>query len=260
MVYIPLRFFYTPRRMKLSVVIPALNEEKYIGDCLKSVVREIRRSRLDAEILVVDNASTDGTAGVASGFHGVKVVSEPQRGLTAARQRGYRESKGELIANLDADTRMPRGWADKILREFERDRSLVCLSGPFVYFDLNQLDRIVVVIYYTFVVVYHLLNQYVFKTGAVAQGGNFTVRRTALERAGGFNTDIKFYGEDTEVAGRLMKVGTVRFSFRFPILTSGRRLIKEGVARTGYLYIMNNFFRVFYGRSLTKSHTNIREL
>jgi glycosyltransferase involved in cell wall biosynthesis len=246
--------------MKLSVVIPALNEEKYIGDCLKSVLREIRRSRLDAEVLVVDNASTDNTAGVASGFCGVRVVSEPQRGLTSARQRGFLESSGELIANLDADTRMPRGWAEKVIREFERDRSLVCLSGPFVYFDLSQFDRIVVVVYYCFVLVYHLLNQYVFKTGAVAQGGNFTVRRTALAGAGGFNTDIVFYGEDSEVAGRLAKVGRVRFSFRFPIATSGRRLKKEGVWRTGYLYIMNNFFHVFYGKLYTKSHTNVRDL
>jgi cellulose synthase/poly-beta-1,6-N-acetylglucosamine synthase-like glycosyltransferase len=188
------------------------------------------------------------------------VVTESRRGLTAARQRGYLESRGDLIANLDADTRMPRGWARKVVREFERNRSLVCLSGPFVYFDLKQIDRIIVVIYYCLVVVYHLLIQYVFKTGAVAQGGNFTVRRTALDCAGGFNTNIVFYGEDSEVAGRLATVGRVRFSFRFPILTSGRRLIKEGVWRTGFLYIMNNFFHVFYGRLYTKSHTNVREL
>jgi glycosyltransferase involved in cell wall biosynthesis len=244
--------------MKLSFVIPALNEESCIGDCLKSVIREIHRFHLDAEIVVVDNGSTDRTGCIAAGFAGVRVVREPCRGLSAARHRGYLESKGEIIANLDADTRVPPGWAGKVIRSFDRDRRLACLSGPFMYYDLPQVKRIVVLFYYCFGVVSNLISQYIFKSGAMVQGGNFAVRRKAFDRIGGYNTAIEFYGEDADVATRLTRVGRVTFTLRLSMFSSARRLLKEGVVRTGYIYALNNIFRVFYGRLLTKTHTDIR--
>jgi hypothetical protein len=75
---------------------------------------------------------------------------------------------------------------------------------------------------------------------------------------GGYNTSIEFHGEDTDVAKRLSRVGVVRFSLRFPIHSSGRRLAREGVFRAGYVSAMNNLFVLFYGRPLTRSHTDIR--
>ena len=59
------------------------------------------------------------------------------------------------------------------------------------------------------------------------QGGNFVVRRDALQKIGGYDTNISFYGEDTDVARRLSKVGHVKFTFDLPALSSGRRLAKE---------------------------------
>ena len=61
------------------------------------------------------------------------------------------------------------------------------------------------------------------------QGGNFVVRRTALEEIGGYNPKFSFYGEDTDLARRLNSVGAVKFTFRLPALSSGRRLIEEGM-------------------------------
>ena len=69
--------------MNISIVIPAYNEEKYIGDCLRSIVAT--RTDEILEIIVIDNASTDDTAMVAQQFPGVHVVHEPQKGLTRAR-------------------------------------------------------------------------------------------------------------------------------------------------------------------------------
>jgi hypothetical protein len=134
----------------------------------------------------------------------------------------------------------------------------VCLSGPFIYYDVPQINRIVISLYYCFVYVYNLLSQFVFRAGAVAQGGNFSVRRSALDRIGGYDTSIEFYGEDADVASRLSKVGMVKFTLRLPMPSSGRRLLKEGVWRSGYLYALNTIFRIFYGRLLTLTHTDIR--
>ena len=62
---------------KLAFVIPAYNEEALIGKCLESVVAEIARSGADAEIIVVNNASTDRTGEIARSFPTVRVVDEP---------------------------------------------------------------------------------------------------------------------------------------------------------------------------------------
>ena len=124
--------------MRLSIVIPAYNEEQYLGKCLESVFRELVGNNCDAEVIVVNNASTDGTRSVATSFERVLVVEEPRKGLVQARHAGFLASKGDLIANVDADTILPRGWIERVLEEFARDKKLVALSGPFIFYDLSK--------------------------------------------------------------------------------------------------------------------------
>src|SRR3989344_9298604 len=114
--------------MKVSLVVPAYNEEKYIGLCLESIVKNGGELY---EIVVVDNASTDRTAEIAAGFGRVRVVSESKKGVTRARQRGAQESSGDIIAFIDGDTRMPEHWVREVIKDFETDEKLVCLSGPY---------------------------------------------------------------------------------------------------------------------------------
>src|SRR5262249_49768880 len=124
--------------MKLSVIVPAHNEEAYLAHCLQSVFRELWASddKGPFEVIVVDNASTDRTTDVAARFANVRVISEPRKGVTQARQRGLEEARGELLAYVDADTRMPPGWISKILDVFASSEAVVCVSGPYVYDDL----------------------------------------------------------------------------------------------------------------------------
>lgn len=252
----PSRYNLPP--MKLSIVIPAYNEENYIGPCLKAARKEIASSGCAAEIVVVNNASTDRTAEIASRFPGVHVINEPCKGLSRARDRGYRETRGELIANVDADCLMPRGYIATVLRRFERNHRLALLSGPFFYYDLPQAAQVVTRILYLFQFFPNVIGQRVLKLGAVAQGGNFVVRRSMLDKVGGFNTSLTFWGEDTDAATRLSRVGLVSFSMRLPMKTSGRRLIKEGVFRAGAAYTVNNILMIFRGRPLSRMQMDIR--
>ncbi len=246
--------------MRISFVIPAHNEAGCIGGCLRSVLRAIEASRCDAEVIVVNNASTDLTGSVASAFTGVRVIEEPRKGVTIARQRGFGESRGDIVACIDADTVLPRGWIETVLGEFARRRNLVCLSGPYVYRDLPEVTRIGVLAWYAVAaVLYGLLNQYVLRGGAMLQGGNHAVRRSALEKVGGYNTAIAFHGDDTDTGCRLLRVGAVRFSFRLRIYTSGRRLRQEGVLRTAWTYALNSLFVILYHRALARSYTDVRE-
>jgi glycosyltransferase involved in cell wall biosynthesis len=85
----------------VSVVIPAFNAERYLGDAIESVLSQTCPA---TELLVVDDGSTDGTAAVAGGFGSpVRCVSQAHGGIGGAVNRGVELARGELLASLDAD-------------------------------------------------------------------------------------------------------------------------------------------------------------
>jgi glycosyltransferase involved in cell wall biosynthesis len=88
----------------VSVVVPARDAERTLGETLESVLAQ---TYAPFEVLVVDDASTDRTAVVAAGFDGVRVVVGAGRGASAARNLGVRASNGELLAFVDADDTVP---------------------------------------------------------------------------------------------------------------------------------------------------------
>ncbi|HEV8190527.1 MAG TPA: glycosyltransferase family 2 protein [Ktedonobacterales bacterium] len=87
---------------EISIVLPCLNEEDAIGGCVDNVKDVIARYGLSAEIVVVDNASTDHSAEIASA-HGARVVSQPVRGYGNAYLKGFAEAHGKYIVMADAD-------------------------------------------------------------------------------------------------------------------------------------------------------------
>ena len=244
--------------MKLSFVIPAYNEESCVGRCLESIIREIHCCRYETEIIVVNNASTDKTREIALSYPAVKVVDETSKGIVKARQAGYRAAHGDIIANVDADNILPDGWIEWAFREFSENSDLVALSGPVIYYDLSRIVNMQVRLFYRLGYAANLFNRHVLKKGAMLQGGNFVVRKSALDAVGGFDTSIDFYGEDTDIACRMSEIGNVKFSFSFPIYSSGRRLAEEGIFSTGCRYAVNYLWTVCFRKPFTETSTDIR--
>jgi glycosyltransferase involved in cell wall biosynthesis len=102
--------------IKISVIIPALNEEKFLPTCLQSLNKQ--DFDLPYEIIVVDNNNSDRTAAVASEL-GALVVSEPRRGITWARQKGVEVARGEIIAYVDANTYVGADWLSQIYNKLQ---------------------------------------------------------------------------------------------------------------------------------------------
>jgi glycosyltransferase involved in cell wall biosynthesis len=249
------------QEIKLSFIIPAYNEEKYLGKCLDSIFKEIDANPgLQTEVIVVNNASTDNTKTVALSYPKVKVVDENKKGLIIARQAGAAASRGQLLAHVDADCILPAGWIKKVLAEFDNKEKLVALSGPFICYDLPKFWKILTAVYYRIGMVIYFLNHYVFKIGALIQGGNFVVRRWAWEKMEKAGENFVFYGEDTILAKNLSKLGEVKFTLKFPILTSGRRLKEEGVLTTVARYVANYFSVSLFAKPVTKKYKDIRNL
>ncbi len=244
---------------KLSFVIPAYNEENYIGPCLEAIERAMAGKNYNMEVIVVNNASTDKTEEVARSFSWAKVVNEPNKGLVRARQAGFVATTGDLIANIDADTILPLGWIDTVFAEFKNDDKIVALSGPYIYYDLSKSVNFMIKFYYGLGKIICGVTQLFFKKGAMVQGGNFILKRSALEKIGGFNVaEFDFYGEDTDIAIRMSKVGKVKFTFALPMTTSGRRLKGEGVIRMSLKYGINYLWPILFGKPYTNTYLDIR--
>lgn len=237
--------------MKISVIIPAFNEEKYIKYCLESITANAPACLL--EIIVIDNACTDNTAKIVKKFKNVKVVRENKKGLTCARQKGLITAKGDLLAYVDADSVISNQWFNIVRREFRKNRELVCLSGPYIYYDLPNWRKKVAIAYNNY-----FLASVSKLSKHMVLGGNFVARREALLKMGGFDTQIKFYGEDVNIGRRLKKIGEIKFLKEFYILTSARRLKSEGMIKTGATYAANYITESIFEKPLTKKYKDIR--
>ncbi|HXS15351.1 MAG TPA: glycosyltransferase family 2 protein [Candidatus Saccharimonadales bacterium] len=238
--------------MKISVVIPAYNEEDYIGPTLESLINKAGSDIY--EIIVVDNASTDNTAKVAKSFKGVKVVREDRKGLTRARQAGLMAATGDLVAYIDADTQIKDRWFHHVKKEFEKNKRLVCLSAPYSVYDVSKWKRMLVWSYWNLLAypTYMLLMKY------MVLGANFVARRSVLLKIGGFDQTIEFYGEDTDIARRLNKVGKVKFLRKSLVTSSGRRMEAEGFVKIGAKYISNFLSEALLHRPINQNYKDYR--
>ena len=242
--------------LRISVIVCAHNEARYLPACLHSVLAQ---SRMPDELLVINNASTDETALVASQVPRVRVVDEPRKGLVVARETGRRHATGDILIYVDADCRAPLGWVERIERRFERDRTLIALSGPYRYYDWDLYGRALIRAYdFTLAPATQLLVKYVLRIGTIFYGGNFAVRRTALDRIDGFDTSIEFHGEDTNLGRRLFAVGKVGLFHDCYLHTSARRYIAMGKGAVFRLYVRNFVSELLHHRPKDTVHLDVR--
>jgi glycosyltransferase involved in cell wall biosynthesis len=100
-------------RASLSVVIPVYNEAAHLPETMRALVAAVDDSDFDAEVVVVDDGSTDGTADAAragaDGRLAVRIVSQPNRGRFEARRAGLAHAGGEYVLLLDSRVRLARG-------------------------------------------------------------------------------------------------------------------------------------------------------
>jgi GT2 family glycosyltransferase len=215
---------------RISVVVCAYNEERWLPACVHSLLAQ---TRPPDEIVVVDNASTDRTSGVASGIPGVRVVRE----------------------------RAPIHWLERVERLFGRHPEVVGLSGPFRFYDWDLPSRALIRAYdFTLAPATHIVAQSLLGVGAVFYGGGFCVRRTALERIGGFDTSIEFHGEDTNLGRRLTAVGRVALSHACWVYTSARRYRALGRMAVFRVYVRNFWWEIVRHEPRDRAHADIQDL
>lgn len=216
---------------KISVIVPAYNEEKYIAKTLEALKSQTYK---DYEIIVVNNNSKDRTGEIAK-QHVKNVYLETKKGYHNAVNRGVKESKGEYITVCDADTLYPAKWLEKAMKEFEKRPELVAVYGTMQFNDYNFL------INFLSGPIFGLSLFFIKLTGSDnTPGFNFIIRKDAYLKVGGYNPEI-YNGVfiDIELGDRLHKIGKMKLMLNNKVYSSARRFRKEGLFKALWYHITN---------------------
>lgn len=188
----------------VSVVIPAYNAQRLLPETLRALAGQAGCTPL--EIIVVDNASTDATARVASEF-GASVLHEAKRGPAAARNCGLRAARGEIVAHCDADTVPSRRWLAELVRQFENPSTYIVAGNTLCYPPETAAERYVQAIGLYDASVAAARNPFPF-----APSLNLAVRTAAARAVRGWNTDL-LTGEDVDFSYRIQRAYGTRVGY-----------------------------------------------
>lgn len=224
---------------KISVIIPAHNEEKYISKTLEY----LKTSSINSfEIIVVCDACEDKTREIASNYTNM-VFNVDFRAGSKTRNFGVSKSSGDIVVFLDADTLVSPNYLEEIIKVIDNydygcAKTLSehnCLFSKYIAWSTNN---------------YYKKNI----------GGNFFIKKDVFMKIGGFNEGMK-RGEDTDLGDRLKKEGFRKgFLEMCYIIPSERRYKNSGylwlIIETGISGLFYKFFRSYYNKKIASKFYN----
>ncbi len=223
----------------ISIVIPAFNEEDFIGECLNSLL--LQQTSTEYEIIVVDNNSTDTTAAIASKKNkNIRVIQEKQPGVCAARQAGLEAARGKIVVSTDADCIYPRGWLERIVSVFIKQSDVSLYIGTYRFKNNQRLANFLLGAWESMC----LRLKYGYGMQKYTSAANLAYRK---ERFTGYNPYLGAGGDELYVLKELQHTGRVVFDTFNPLETSARRLAK-GLGTVllrdfGYYYVYQYVMR-----------------
>lgn len=200
----------------LSIIIPTLNEEKFLPRLLSSIKRQ---SFTDYEIIISDGNSQDNTKNIAL-ENGCKFVIDIEHHSPSwQRNNGAGIAQGEILLFLDADSVLQDCFLEKVVTEFiSRD-----LCGAGFYFDFNPNK----ISYRIFSLLYHFFSFFRQYFSPVSVGAGIMASKKTHDLIKGFNSEI-ILAEDYDYCNRLSHHGKFRMMRSCHLLYSSRRIEKEG--------------------------------
>lgn len=216
----------------LSIIIPTLNEEKYLPKLLDSIKKQ---SYKDYEIIVADNNSKDKTRQIAKKYR-CKIV----RGGNppTARNNGAKIAKGNILLFLDADSMIDKDFLKNSLNDFQNRK--LDVAGSYLHPLSNDLiDRIFLGIFN----VWTYLTQFFYPN---ACGSGIFCKKWLHEKAKGFDETIKL-SEDMDYVKRCGKFGKFRLLKNSKVRYSMRRYENEGRSKVVFKLLLSALYRLFLG-------------
>jgi glycosyltransferase involved in cell wall biosynthesis len=243
--------------MKLSVIVATKNRALALAPCLDSIAAAFASAApVDAEIVVVDNGSTDDTADTIKAWAGASAVpvqslSEPRAGKARALNRGLRAARGDILAFTDDDCRLHNEHVNDLLRHAAADTDLVLRGGRIELGDPTDLPLTIYTA--TTPMRWSLALNSVRHEGVNGKinGCNMTMRRALVERLGPFDEDFgpgsrAASGDDTDYIFRAYLDGatleyvpdmTVFHHHGRNTSAAGKKLIRDYMTAKGALWV-----------------------
>jgi len=193
----------------ISFIIPAYNEERFLGRTLAALDEAVRALGQAFEVIVVDDASTDRTVAVA-GEHGAKVVAVNHRQIAATRNAGARVADGEMLIFVDADTvvtvAVVRAAVEAMQAGAAGGGCAICFDGCLPFYG-RVLQAVFVPLY---------------RVVGLASGCFLFCTRQAFEATGGF--DERLFGAEEFALSRALRRQGKFVVLRDVVITSGRKM------------------------------------
>lgn len=179
---------------RVNIVIPALNEQTHIRECLQSIL-SLQRDNIRVAITVVDNGSTDRTVAIAESL-GADVFVRKNVNISALRNFGARNSEADFLAFVDADCVVAKDWLNNALQCMEREFADAVGSFHDIPANAGWIGRAAQLIQ----------SQKLGSTAGYIPSGNMIVKRSSYDAVGGFDESLQTT-EDVELCHRLRRAG-----------------------------------------------------
>ncbi len=193
---------------QVSVIIPTLNEERYIGKCLSSIEKQDYDGNF--ETIVVDGHSKDKTKEIAREYC-VKLLDSPRRNIGFQRNLGTKKSKGEICFYLDADSIAPENWMSRLLEEYEKDKQTI-MAGTTYSSNIGICSAF----YRSYGLARKIFNKLSIP---LIPGSSTSISKSVFYKVGGFSEGLY---EDADLGLKARKFGKVKLINDVSVLTSGR--------------------------------------
>ncbi|MDD5617385.1 MAG: glycosyltransferase [Candidatus Methanoperedens sp.] len=211
---------------ELSVIVPVLDEEKFLEATLASIVDQ--NTNKEFELIVSDNGSTDASLEIAKKYAD-RVVQCEERGIGPARNFGALNASksSKFFVFIDADTHIPGYYLSFIYEMFRANPDIVAFSTGFEFSERSDQIKLAEGVANN----YFLMRDRI--RSATLPGFNTAVRRDAYFKCGGYTNVLL---EDVDFSRRITKLGTVKFFRHIKVMNSSRRLEVMGLLGTLYYY------------------------
>ncbi len=242
--------------MKISVIIPALNEEKLIGGLLRSLSDKKLKEKFDYEIIVSDGGSKDRTLEIAKKYADkiIEHKSDKRQLIAEGRNAGAKAAEGGILIFLNADTRLEDAQKlfETALGEFYGSDK-IAMTCPVKVFPEEEVfpDKIFLGFYNKY---FHLLNLIGLGMG---RGECQVIRASDFWSIGGYNEELAA-GEDFDLFKRLRKKGDIFYAKDCYVYESPRRYRKYGHWKIFFTWLANALSVIFANKSASKEWEEIR--
>lgn len=187
--------------MNISIVVPVYNAQRTIAKTAEGCLNQDYSGGC-IDVIFVDDGSTDGTAGIVKQF-ALKYIYQENSGPASARNRGFKESSGELVVFTDSDCVPAKSWISKVVEGFTGE-DIGAVAGSY---DIANPESLLSNCIHEEIKLRHLKlrdKKYIRAFGSY----NVAIRRNVFEKAGGYNESYRAAsGEDNDLSYKILKAG-----------------------------------------------------